>query len=127
MKTYAIPSAGLEVSSVVLGLMRIASMASADIDRLVRTAIDEGVTVFDHADVYGGDHLCERRFGEAVKLTAAERDDKHDGRVYTLAFTYRDPGGNAGSGTCRVVARRSPVETAVDSGAQRTVDNPFAP
>ena len=73
MKTYAIPSAGLEVSSVVLGLMRIGSMAGADIDRLVRTAIDEGVTVFDHADVYGGDHLCERRFGEAVKLTAAER------------------------------------------------------
>lgn len=74
MKTYAIASAGLEISSIVLGLMRIAAMASADIDRLVRTAIDEGVTVFDHADVYGGDHLCERRFGEAVKLTAAERD-----------------------------------------------------
>jgi predicted oxidoreductase len=74
MKTYAIPSAGLEVSSVVLGLMRIGLMASADIDRLVRTAIEEGVTVFDHADVYGGDHLCERRFGEAVRLTAAERD-----------------------------------------------------
>ena len=74
MKTYAIASAGLEISSIVLGLMRIAAMASADIDRLVRTAIDEGVTVFDHADVYGGDHLCERRFGEAVRLTAAERD-----------------------------------------------------
>ena len=74
MKMYAIPSAGLEVSSVVLGLMRIGSMASADIDRLVRTAIEERVTVFDHADIYGGDHLCERRFGEAVKLTAAERD-----------------------------------------------------
>ena len=30
--------------------------------------------MFDHADVYGGDHLCERRFGEAMAFSPAERD-----------------------------------------------------
>ena len=64
----------LTVSSVVLGLMRIAAMSDADIQRLVGTALDVGVTVFDHADVYGGaPHRCEERFGKAVRLSPAQR------------------------------------------------------
>jgi predicted oxidoreductase len=74
MKTYAVPHSDLSVSSVVLGLMRIAAMTDADIQRLVGTALDAGITVFDHADVYGGTpHLCEARFGEAVRLSPEER------------------------------------------------------
>ena len=74
MKTFDMPHAGRRVSSVVLGLMRIAKMSDADIQTLFGAARDAGVDVFDHADIYGGErHLCERRFGEAVKLTAAER------------------------------------------------------
>ena len=69
MKTYTPRSAGFTVSSVVLGLMRIATMSDADIQRLVGTALDAGITVFDHADVYGAYHLCEARFGEAVRLS----------------------------------------------------------
>ncbi|MEH3078229.1 aldo/keto reductase family oxidoreductase [Quadrisphaera setariae] len=74
VKTQQLGRTGLEVSSIVLGLMRIDSLDDAAIDALVRTALDEGVTVLDHADVYGGDHLCERRFAEAVKLTPSERE-----------------------------------------------------
>jgi predicted oxidoreductase len=75
MKTYELPQTGLTVSSVVLGLMRIASMSDAEIQQLVGTARDAGITVFDHADVYGGEpHRCEARFGEALKLTPAERE-----------------------------------------------------
>jgi predicted oxidoreductase len=74
MKTYAVPHSDLSVSSVVLGLMRIAAMSDADIQRLVGTALDAGITVFDHADVYGGTpHLCEARFGEAVRLSPEQR------------------------------------------------------
>jgi predicted oxidoreductase len=73
MKTYSIPAAGLEVSSVVLGLMRITSLSGAEIDRLVRTAIDAGITMFDHADIYGGPHTCEALFGTSVKFSASER------------------------------------------------------
>lgn len=74
MKTYAVPNSDLSVSSVVLGLMRIAAMSDADIQRLVGTALDAGITVFDHADVYGGTpHRCEARFGEAVRLSPEQR------------------------------------------------------
>jgi len=74
MKTYAVPDSDLTVSSVVLGLMRIAAMSDAEIQRLVGTALDAGITVFDHADVYGGAlHRCEERFGEAVYLSPEQR------------------------------------------------------
>ena len=74
MKTYAVPDSDLTVSSVVLGLMRIATMSDADIQRLVGTALDAGITVFDHADVYGGaPHRCEERFGKAVDLSPEQR------------------------------------------------------
>ena len=75
MKTYKIPRTDVEVPSVVLGLMRIAAMSDAEVDALVRTAIEVGITMFDHADVYGGrPHVCEARFGDAVKLSPRERD-----------------------------------------------------
>lgn len=73
MKMIDVPLAGMEASSIVLGLMRISTMTDSEIDRLVRTAIEVGVTVFDHADIYGGRHTCEARFGEAVTLGADER------------------------------------------------------
>lgn len=75
MKLYKVPHSALEVSSVVLGLMRIAKMANADIRALFDAARDSGITVFDHADVYGGErHRCEERFAEAVPLSPAERE-----------------------------------------------------
>lgn len=75
MKTYKVPNSDIEVSSVVLGLMRIAKMDNAEIRTLFDTAREVGITVFDHADIYGGEaHRCEERFGEAVPLSAAERE-----------------------------------------------------
>src|SRR5690606_12447561 len=75
MKTYTLPHTERTVSSVVLGLMRIAKMSDAEIATLFGAARDAGITVFDHADIYGGErHRCEQRFGEAVSLSAAERD-----------------------------------------------------
>lgn len=75
MKTYTVPHSDLTVSSVVLGLMRIAKMENADIRALFDTARETGITVFDHADIYGGErHRCEERFAEAVKLSPAERE-----------------------------------------------------
>jgi len=73
MRTYPTPLGNVTVSSIVLGLMRIPKLTDAEIDRLVRTAIEVGVTMVDHADVYGGAHMCETRFGDAVHLSADER------------------------------------------------------
>ncbi len=75
MKTYQLPHTDLTVSSVILGLMRIAKLSDAQIVTLVGTARDAGINVFDHADIYGGErHKCESRFGEAVTLSPAERE-----------------------------------------------------
>ncbi|MEO5613475.1 MAG: aldo/keto reductase [Cypionkella sp.] len=74
MKTYKVPQTSMEVSSVILGLMRIAEMSDADIRALFDTALDCGITVFDHADVYGGAlHRSEERFGAALTLSSADR------------------------------------------------------
>lgn len=75
MKTFKAPNADLTLSSVVLGLMRIAKMSDADIRQLFDAAVDAGVTMIDHADIYGGaPHVCEARFGDAVKLSPADRE-----------------------------------------------------
>ncbi|SDT41900.1 aldo/keto reductase [Microlunatus soli] len=63
----------LDASNVVLGLMRIPSMSDDEIRELVGAARDTGINFFDHADIYGGDHACERRFGEAISFSSADR------------------------------------------------------
>jgi len=75
MKTLTLPNTKLQVSNIILGLMRISPLADDDIRSLVGAARDAGITFFDHADVYGGTpHECERRFGDAVTLSAEERE-----------------------------------------------------
>lgn len=67
------------VSNIIVGMMRIAGSSDAHIRTLYGAARDAGVDVFDHADLYGfnapdgGPHLCERRFGDALRLTPSER------------------------------------------------------
>ncbi|CCQ15903.1 putative aldo-keto reductase/oxidoreductase [Rhodococcus sp. AW25M09] len=75
MRTFTLPHTESIVSSIVLGFMRIAQLDDSRIRRLVDTALDVGVTVFDHADIYGGTpHACEKRFGDAVTLTPSQRE-----------------------------------------------------
>ena len=75
MHTFPLPHTGTDVSSIVLGFMRITDLDDDRIRRLVDTALDVGVTVFDHADIYGGaPHTCEKRFGDAVTLTPSQRE-----------------------------------------------------
>jgi predicted oxidoreductase len=75
MKFYKLPQTDLEVSSIILGMMRIANMSNGEIQKLIGGARDAGVTFVDHADIYGGaPHRCEARFGEAISLTPAERE-----------------------------------------------------
>jgi predicted oxidoreductase len=75
MKTYNLPGIDVPASNVVLGLMRIQDKTDEEVRTLVRTALDSGITVMDHADVYGKDlHGCEVRFAEAMKLSSSERE-----------------------------------------------------
>jgi len=75
MKSFKAPNSDLTLSSIVLGLMRIAKMSDDDIRKLFDAAVEVGITMIDHADVYGGaPHVCEARFGDAVKLSPADRE-----------------------------------------------------
>jgi len=75
MKTYNIPGIDVPASNVVLGLMRIQDKTDEEVRTLVGTALDAGITVMDHADVYGKDlHGCEVRFNEAMQLTSSQRE-----------------------------------------------------
>ena len=75
MKHYEISRSGLKASSVILGLMRIAKMSDDEIRALVDGAVAAGINMVDHADIYGGEtHLCEQRFGAAMRLTPAARE-----------------------------------------------------
>ncbi|WP_328856370.1 aldo/keto reductase [Williamsia herbipolensis] len=75
MKYVDIATVPQPASRIVLGLMRIESLDDEEIRTLVEAALDDGVTVFDHADIYGSErHACERRFGAAVSFTAAQRE-----------------------------------------------------
>ncbi len=75
MKTYQLPGIDVPASNVVLGLMRIQDKTDEEVRTLVRTALDSGITVMDHADVYGKDlHGCEVRFNEAMNLSSSERE-----------------------------------------------------
>lgn len=76
MKYYEPTEGGPRASSIVLGAMRIEKLDDAGIRELVGSARDAGVTVFDHADIYGTvRHECERRFGDAVSFTPSDREN----------------------------------------------------
>lgn len=74
MKIFNPPRTNLQASNVILGMMRISDMDDQEIRALVGTARDAGINFFDHADIYGGAHGCEKRFGDAVTFTDAERE-----------------------------------------------------
>jgi predicted oxidoreductase len=75
MRTFTLPGTGITASDVVLGMMRIQDRSDGEVRDLVSAAQDAGIVHLDHADIYGdATHGCERRFGEAVTLTAARRE-----------------------------------------------------
>jgi predicted oxidoreductase len=90
MKRLTLPGTTIHASNVVLGLMRIGGMRDEDIRTLVGTARDVGINFFDHADVYGGDHGCERRFGDAVQFSSSEREQVYIQSKVGIAKDYFD-------------------------------------
>lgn len=61
-----------EVSAVSLGAMRIGN--AKDPVKVIETAIDNGITFFDHADIYGGGE-SEKIFAKALKESKYDRSD----------------------------------------------------
>lgn len=66
MKHYE-PIPGFSIPCAAMGCMRISEMPIKDLEKLVMTAVEGGMTYFDHADFYGNS-LSETRFGEVMAL-----------------------------------------------------------
>ena len=60
------------VSEIALGMMRISNMELPKIDALIKTAVENGINFFDHADIYGGGK-CEEMFAEATGMSPSFR------------------------------------------------------
>lgn len=72
MKKIRFGSSKEEVSAIVLGLMRIGT--AEDPVAVLETAVDNGITFFDHADIYG-DGDSEQIFADTLKKTSIKRED----------------------------------------------------
>jgi predicted oxidoreductase len=73
MKYINIANTPLSSSNIVMGCMRINSLSLPEIDRLVKTALDQGINFFDHADLYGGGE-CETLFSQAIGMNNRVRE-----------------------------------------------------
>lgn len=65
MKMIDIGKSGLTASAVGIGCMRISELSARELETLIHTALDAGINLFDHADIYGGGQ-CESLFGEVL-------------------------------------------------------------
>jgi predicted oxidoreductase len=62
------------ISRLVLGMWRINAIESDQLDILLKTAIEQGISTFDHADIYGG-YTCEEAFGKWMAKNTSEREN----------------------------------------------------
>lgn len=72
MKNVKFGTTGMDVPSVILGCMRINNAENPV--KVIETAIENGITFFDHADIYGKG-TCESIFADALAKTDAKRED----------------------------------------------------
>ena len=49
---------GISVSRIAQGCMRIDRLTRAELDALIRSDLDAGISFFEHADIYGGNGRC---------------------------------------------------------------------
>lgn len=63
---------GPELSRIVAGAWRWNALSPAQIDALIKTSLENGITSFDHADIYGN-YTCEETFGNALRGNSSLR------------------------------------------------------
>ncbi len=67
-------ASGLQVGPIAYGCWRFAGTDVAAARRKVEAALDVGITLFDHADIYGGEGAAESLFGAVLREAPALRD-----------------------------------------------------
>lgn len=65
---------GISVSRIAQGCMRIDRLTKAELDALIRSDLDAGISFFEHADIYGGNGRCEELFGNILREDPSLRE-----------------------------------------------------
>ncbi|MDP4084094.1 MAG: aldo/keto reductase [Bacillota bacterium] len=73
MKFNKIANTDLRASNIIMGNMRLTQLSLGEVETLIRTAMEEGINFFDHADIYGGGK-CEELFADAIQMNASIRE-----------------------------------------------------
>ena len=73
MKYFNLGSSNINVSEIGIGCMRMSGISTSNADILIKTAIEEGINFFDHADIYG-DGLSEEIFSDVLCKNPSIRD-----------------------------------------------------
>ena len=87
---------GLEFSQLVYGMWRLADDADTStkhVDVKIRAALDQGITTFDQADIYGG-YTAEEVMGAALKASPSLRQQME---IVTKCDIVIDAGRHAGA------------------------------
>lgn len=73
MKYIKIAHTDLTVSNMIMGNMRLPQLSVTEAEKLIRTAMEEGINFFDHADIYAGGK-SEELFAEAIGMNNRVRE-----------------------------------------------------
>lgn len=65
---------GIEVSRIAQGCMRIDRLSHTELDALIRSDLEAGISFFEHADIYGGSGPCEELFGNVLRADPSLRE-----------------------------------------------------
>jgi len=73
----SLTATGPDLSAIVWGVWRSVGHPATDtadkLARVIELCVEQGITSFDHADIYGG-YRAETAFAEALRLTSVPRD-----------------------------------------------------
>lgn len=73
MKTIQLGKSPLQAGEIALGCMRMDKLSNQEAEAVIQTCLEEGINLFDHADIYGKG-TSEEVFGQAVDLRSSIRD-----------------------------------------------------
>ncbi|MDR6124484.1 putative oxidoreductase [Bacillus sp. SLBN-46] len=73
MKYINIANTDIKSSNIIMGNMRLPQLSLSEAENLIRTAMDEGINFFDHADIYGKGK-SEEIFSEAIQMNPSIRE-----------------------------------------------------
>ena len=74
MNQEKISESAKKQSPFILGIMRMHEKSVGDAQNIIETAVDNGITMFDSADIYG-EGESDKTFGQSLKQSSLNRED----------------------------------------------------